>query len=1281
MKKPKTLNQLLKENEKLRIKLQEAEDTLQAIHEGAVDAIVVKGRKGEKIFTLTGEEQIYRRLVETMGEAGLTTTPEGKILFCNQQCSKMLGLPMEEIAGKDLEKFVKKTDLKTITALLIRAQVEPTRKRLSFLAGDGTSVPAWVSANLLEHDDTVSICLVAMDQTELEATKEAMRQISEQRKELAAQREKLQVQNDELVESQGRLAKLNRILRALSNSNQAMMRATDERQFLNEVCKIIVKDCGYTMVWIGFAQDNEEKSVKPVAYSGFEKGYLETLKITWADTPRGLGPTGTAVRTGKVSICANILTDPKLKPWRAEAKKRGYASSVAFPLLADSKAFGALVIYSKELDPFSEVEVNLLTELAGDLAYGIAAIRLRKAKEQAEKELRESQAQLALAADAAKIGIFDWHIHSGELYWTARHEQIFGYPTTTTTTTTTTTHSYKDWSSRVHPEDLPRIEESVSRAMDEGTLNDDEYRIIWPDGSIHWVMVRALFHYDEGGQATRMLGTVIDITECKQAEEQLRDAHQRYSKLFSNRIYGMAHCRTVTDKKGNPVNYVILEVNETYERIIGKKKADIDGKLVTEVFPGIENMPSDYIRKYGRIALEGGELLFEDFFPATGQWLLIYAYSPKPGEFAALFIDITAQKQAEEKLRKSEREKGLILDNANEVIAYHDKDHNLIWANKAYLDAIGLSLAQVKSKKCYHAWGLKKLCKNCPVTTAIETDKAQSAELTPQNQPDWPSGLGSWIVKAAPVKDESGNIIGAIEVAIDITERKQAEETLRTTMQRFYSTLSSMYGSILLVNSEGKVEFANRSFCELFNLNVTPEKLVGLTSDEMIEKIKNGYAEPEKAVKRIRAIVKDGKAVKGEEVAMSDGQMCLRDFIPIDLGDKSYGRLWHHIDITKRKQAEEALRESERCERERAGELAALFDAVPTPVFIAHDPDCRHITGNRAADELLCNPRGGEASLGAPIDTRPHHFRAFKDGRELAVKELPAQRAARGERVEGMEFSLVFDDGTVREVIGYGMPLQNADGQPRGSILALLDITERKKAEEHLKAITEELQRSNTDLQQFAYVASHNLREPLRAINGFMELLKQRYEEKLDAKANEYIDYAANGARRMDDLLTGLLAYARVQTKGQQKASISAQAVLNAAVKNLQRSIAESNAAITSDTLPSVKADGMQFTQLLQNLIGNAIKFRTDKRPEINVGCKRQENTWLFSIRDNGIGIDPQNHERIFEIFRQLHARDKYPGFGVGLAICKRIVERHGGKIWLESEEGKGSTFYFTIPD
>lgn len=202
MKKLKTLNQLLKENKSLQIQLEEAEETLQAIRDGAVDAIVVKGSQGEQIFTLTGEEQVYRVLVETMGEAGLTTTPGGEILFCNRQFSAMVKAPMEEIVGQNIKKFVQKSNHKIMAAMLGKAQAKPVRKRLVFLAADGALVPVWVSANLLKHGDSVSICLVAMNQTELEASKEAVRQIAEQREELKTQQKTLRVRNEELQNAQ-----------------------------------------------------------------------------------------------------------------------------------------------------------------------------------------------------------------------------------------------------------------------------------------------------------------------------------------------------------------------------------------------------------------------------------------------------------------------------------------------------------------------------------------------------------------------------------------------------------------------------------------------------------------------------------------------------------------------------------------------------------------------------------------------------------------------------------------------------------------------------------------------------------------------------------------------------------------------------------------------------------------------------------------------------------------------------------------------------------------------
>ncbi|MGE5352146.1 MAG: MASE3 domain-containing protein [Acidobacteriota bacterium] len=256
------------------------------------------------------------------------------------------------------------------------------------------------------------------------------------------------------------------------------------------------------------------------------------------------------------------------------------------------------------------------------------------------------------------------------------------------------------------------------------------------------------------------------------------------------------------------------------------------------------------------------------------------------------------------------------------------------------------------------------------------------------------------------------------------------------------------------------------------------------------------------------------------------------------------------------------------------------------------------------------------------------------------------------------------------------------------SELELLKINERlhkeleskEKAEIGLKHAVEELERSNKELEQFAYIASHDLQEPVRMVGNYTQLLERRYKDKLDHKALEYIDFAVDGAQRMQLLITGLLKYSRITTHAKEYSPVDCNKVLGSVIKNLEISIRESGARITFGVLPVIMADEVQLTQLFQNLISNAIKFRRNTEiPEIQISSVQKNENWLFAVRDNGIGIDPQYSERIFQIFQRLHTRSEYPGTGIGLAVCKRIVERHGGKIWIESELEKGTTFYFTF--
>jgi PAS domain S-box-containing protein len=260
-------------------------------------------------------------------------------------------------------------------------------------------------------------------------------------------------------------------------------------------------------------------------------------------------------------------------------------------------------------------------------------------------------------------------------------------------------------------------------------------------------------------------------------------------------------------------------------------------------------------------------------------------------------------------------------------------------------------------------------------------------------------------------------------------------------------------------------------------------------------------------------------------------------------------------------------------------------------------------------------------------------------------------------------------------------PINGPDGNVDRLLAVSRDITERKKAEDELRKLAAELERSNSDLQQFAYIVSHDLQEPLRVASMFIKLFEKRYKNTIDKKAEELISYAVDSIGRMSVLIKDLLEYSKVETKGKALAPINCSVALEQAVFNLHVAIELSGAKLTYDLLPTIMADSTQITSLFQNLIGNSIKYRGKERPGIHISADKKGDEWLFSVRDNGIGIDSQYFEKIFDVFRRLHTREKYDGTGIGLAICKKIVERHGGKIRVESEPDKGSRFYFTIPD
>jgi PAS domain S-box-containing protein len=300
--------------------------------------------------------------------------------------------------------------------------------------------------------------------------------------------------------------------------------------------------------------------------------------------------------------------------------------------------------------------------------------------------------------------------------------------------------------------------------------------------------------------------------------------------------------------------------------------------------------------------------------------------------------------------------------------------------------------------------------------------------------------------------------------------------------------------------------------------------------------------------------------------------------------------------------------------------------------------------------------------------------RLIADGTRSAAEALFQQIGM------GIELNGRRKDGSEFPIEMMLSPLENHEG-----ILvtaAIRDITKRKESEKHLVQTMGELKRSNDELQQFASVASHDLQEPLRMVASYTQLLASRYKGRLDSDADEFIAFAVDGCNRMQGLIQGLLAYSRAGSSCTVQREVSAEDALNTALANLQGILEQSGAVVTRDPLPVIRMDETQLTQIFQNLVGNAIKYHGSELPRIHVSASKSSgNGWTFSVRDNGLGIDPQYFDRIFILFQRLHGRDEFEGTGIGLAICKKILERQDGRIWVESQPSKGSTFYFTLPE
>jgi len=508
------------------------------------------------------------------------------------------------------------------------------------------------------------------------------------------------------------------------------------------------------------------------------------------------------------------------------------------------------------------------------------------------------------------------------------------------------------------------------------------------------------------------------------------------------------------------------------------------------------------------------------------------------------------------------------------------------------------------------------------------------------------------------VRDRAGQPEHFILVLEDITVRKRAEVATAQLAAIVQSSDDAVIGKTL----DGLIT----------SWNPGAERVFGFSADEMI-----GHSitmliplERQDDEEKIMSRIKRGESVQHFETVRVRKDGCLIDVSvtvsPIkDADGKIVGVSKVARDITEQKRAAEKLRQSEAALRE-GQRLAKLGNWEWNTATDRHtwSPEIYRIYGR--------NPE--LAPAGVPEVSKyftPESWAGLSAAVEQGLKHNLAYE---------YDAEVVRPDGAHRWVTARGEALHDASGKMTGLRGTVQDITERKQADEKMRRTIAELERSNQELEHFAYVASHDLQEPLRMVSSYTQLLAQHYEGQLDEKARKYIHYAVDGAVRMQTLINDLLTYSRVGRHGKPLQPTDAHAVLGEAIRNLATAIAETQAIISNDDLPKVQADTSQLVQLFQNLLANALKFQGGSRPRIHVSARADGDRWRFAVRDNGIGIEAQYAERVFILFQRLHTREEYSGTGIGLAVCKRIVERHGGKIWFESEPGKGTTFFFTLP-
>ncbi|MFP8952387.1 PAS domain S-box protein [Natrialbaceae archaeon A-arb3/5] len=798
---------------------------------------------------------------------------------------------------------------------------------------------------------------------------------------------------------------------------------------------------------------------------------------------------------------------------------------------------------------------------------------------------------------------------------------------------------YDERERRLSPDGFPfeRVREADEAVMDQ------PLRIERPDGERQWIVMNAAEVHATESELDRTVVTVEDITEIKERERELESELETILDRITSAFYALDDDWTFT------------YVNEQARELIDFDDRGLLGRNFWETFEWAAD--STLRDEYERAMETQKATSFELYYPEPlDTWLEIHAYPSETG-LSVYFQDISARKKREQRLSESERRyRALVESFPNGIVMLFDHDFRYSLAAGQGFDRVPIDPSDLEGEFLRDVWPEETADELEPVSQAALEGDERSVELEYAGR--------TWNVRSVPITDEHGSVFAGMTMAQDITERKERE--------RYLEDAKSQLEAATEAGAVGTWEWhipeddfvTDASFAKTFGIDPANAR-EGVPLDQLLSSIHDD--DRERVQTEIQAAIDSAGEYESEyRVWNADDELrwvVARGHVECDEDGRPVTFPGALTDITERKRAEIALQKSRR-------QLETLFEVLPVGVVVAN-ADGELVRANNTAKEIW----GGDVFDADSVEEYKQYSAVWADsGEPVAPDEWTMAQVLAGDAVTDPNVYEIetFDDET-RIIMEHGMPVLDEHGEVSRAVVTITEITERREYQRRLEA-------SNERLEHFAYAASHDLQEPLRMVSSYLQLIESRYGDQLDEDGREFLEFAVNGADRMREMIDGLLEYSRIETQGDPLEPTDLDTVIADTLEDLQVRIQETDAELTTDPLPVVRGDDNQLRQLFQNLLSNALEYSGDDPPRVHVSAEPRGSMWAISVRDEGIGIDPEDQDRIFDVFERLHSREEYSGTGIGLALCQRIAERHGGELWVDSEPGEGSTFWMTLP-